>query len=89
MTTGARLLYAHDPVPELDERVGLMIVEAPLAAQLIAEHRAEAVDRVSNNESMRFVEGSPANLAARDALRQAHEAAAGARKRRAAAERPK
>jgi len=89
MTTGARLLYAHDPVPELDERVGLMIVEAALAATLVAECRAEAVDRVSNNDSMRFVDGSPANLAARDALRQAREAALAARKRRAAAERPK
>lgn len=63
-------VFAFDPLEELDEREGLVSVQEVLAERLIAERRAERVaDHVM--DAGRFVPGSPAYLAARDALRAA------------------
>lgn len=66
----AVLLFAFDPVDELDGHEGLLTAEAPLAELLIAEHRAERIEDHAT-VSMRYVRGSDAHAAARDALRAA------------------
>jgi len=65
---GIVIICAFDPVDELEGRSGVLGVEAELGGRLIAEHRAELVETY-RSDSMRFVAGSTAFNAARDALR--------------------
>jgi hypothetical protein len=62
------VIFAFDPVDELDGRAGVLVVADELAGRLIAEHRAERVDEYCN-DSLRYVTGSAANLEAAAALR--------------------
>ena len=69
MTMGSILIIcAFDPVDELDGKAGVFAVDAELAGRLVAEHRVELV-RDYASDSMRFVPGSEAYIAAREALR--------------------
>jgi hypothetical protein len=86
MSAGLVMVFAHDPVAELNGAAGAILVEPELAERLVDECRAERIDASTINDSLRFVAGSPANLAARAALQRAREALP-ARKRRAPAER--
>jgi hypothetical protein len=70
------LVFAFDPVPELEERAGLLPCAPELAARLVAEHRVEALEPHRSAEHLRYVAGSPAWAAARAALRQAAASAA-------------
>lgn len=67
---GVVIVYAFDPVDELEARSGVLAVEAVLGHRLIAEHRAELMAGHAN-ESMRYVRGSTAHQHAHDALRAA------------------
>lgn len=67
------IVYAFDPVDELDGALGLLVLSADLAGRLIGEHRVEAVG-AHVHAPLRFVTGSAANVAARQALRDAREA---------------
>jgi hypothetical protein len=62
------IVFAFDPVDELDGRAGVLVVEDELAGRLIAEHRAERVEEHCT-DSLRYVTGSAANLEAAAALR--------------------
>lgn len=64
------ILYAFDPIHELEGRSGIVVVERALAERLIAEHRAESME-THRNEAMRYVTGSAANLAAAASMRDA------------------
>jgi hypothetical protein len=76
------IVYAFDPVAELRDAMGLLVLSAELAGRLVAEHRVEVVgDHI--NAPLRFVAGSAANVAARDALRAAR-AGPGTRARKVA-----
>jgi hypothetical protein len=75
------LVYAFEPLPELDGRSGVIALDAADADTLVAALRVERIEPHCN-EAMRYVEGSDANRAARDALHAAHRQAA-ARARRA------
>jgi len=70
MTAVAVIVFAFDPVDELEGRVGVIAAEPDLAQRLVTEHRAELVEPYCN-DTMRFVAGSAAFVAARDALRAA------------------
>jgi hypothetical protein len=72
MTALAVIVFAFDPVDELEGRVGVIAAEPDLARRLIAEHRAELVEPYCN-DTMRFVAGSAAHQAAGDALRAARD----------------
>jgi hypothetical protein len=61
MTT--TIVFAFEPVPELEGRSGVCVVDHVLAEQLIAEGRAEDFE-AHRGESMRYVTGSAANVAA-------------------------
>lgn len=80
---GLVVIFAFDPVEELDGGAGLLSVAEELADRLVAESRAERIDG-HQNDSLRFVTGSAANLAAGDALR-AKRGHVGVRKVRSAA----
>lgn len=67
------IVYAFDPVEELDHARGLLVLSAELAGRLAAEHRVEVVGE-HIHASLRFVEGSAAHAAAREALRAARAA---------------
>jgi hypothetical protein len=69
---GARLVLvcAFDPVAELGNQSGILALPTELAGRLIAEHRVEAASAHST-EALRFVPGSSAFEAARQALRDA------------------
>jgi hypothetical protein len=62
------VIFAFDPVDELEGRSGVIVCAGDLAGRLIAEHRAEDLES-HRNESMRYVTGSAANLEAAAALR--------------------
>jgi hypothetical protein len=67
------IVFAFDPIDELGDAHGLLVLSAELAGRLIAEHRAEATaPHIAS--PMRFVVGSAAHDAAREALRAAREA---------------
>lgn len=67
---GVVLVCAFDPVAELGNASGLLALSTELAARLIAERRVEATaDHAS--EPLRYVRGSRAYAAARQALRDA------------------
>ena len=72
MSALAIVIFAFDPVDELEGRVGVIATEPEVGQRLVDEHRAEFID-AHRNESLRFVAGSPAYLAARDALRAARD----------------
>jgi hypothetical protein len=90
--SGLVFVFAFDPIEELEGREGVLLVRPELAESLIARHHAEDLE-AHGKESMRFVAGSPAHAAARDALRAARAAApaanapSGPRKARAPAKR--
>ena len=65
------VVFAFDPVDELEGRAGVLVVADDLAERLVAEHRAELLE-AHRNESMRYVTGSAANLEAAAALRASH-----------------
>ena len=75
MNGGVTIVYAFDPVEELENRSGLLPVPTEQAERLVAEHRVERVSEHTNS-SMRYVAGTNANEAARDALRAARGEAA-------------
>ena len=62
------VVFAFDPVDELEGRSGVLVVADDLAERLIAEHRAELLED-HRDEAMRYVVGSAANLEAAAALR--------------------
>jgi hypothetical protein len=62
------VVFAFDPVPELGERTGILVCTAELAYQLVSEHRAERMGEHAN-DGLRYVAGSTAHAAAREALR--------------------
>jgi len=66
----AVIVFAFDPVDELDGQVGVIAAESDLARRLVAEFRVELVEAYCT-DSMRFVAGSAAYQAAGDALRTA------------------
>ena len=66
------IVFAFDPVAELDDATGLLVLSAELAGRLIAEHRAEPT-APHLGHPMRFVVGSHAYTAARQALRDARD----------------
>jgi hypothetical protein len=68
--TALVIVFAFDPVDELEGRVGVIAAEPELGGRLLSEHRAELVE-THCTDSMRFVAGSEAYLAAREALRAA------------------
>ena len=68
------IIFAFDPVDELQGRTGALPADAELAGRLIAEHRAELVETYIA-DSMRYVSGSDSFNAARDALRAARASA--------------
>lgn len=69
---GIVIVYAYDPVEALG--AGVLVLDAEVGGRLVAEHRAELIE-THRHEPMRFVAGSAANLAARDALRAARSEA--------------
>ena len=66
------VVFAFDPVAELAGRSGVLVVSRELAERLICEHRAEDLES-HRGESMRYVAGSVANIAAAAALREARD----------------
>jgi hypothetical protein len=64
------ILFAFDPVDELEGRAGVLVVAEDLAVRLLEERRAELLED-HRNKSMRYVTGSAANLEAAAALRSA------------------
>lgn len=76
MTTNELVLvFAFDPVLELGGQMGILCLPRAQADRLVAEHLLEeTAPHVSI--PMRYVPGSPAFAAAREALRQAREGAA-------------
>lgn len=64
------IVFAFEPVDELEGRSGIAVVDAELAALLIAEHRAELMEG-HQTESMRYVTGSAAYVGAAAELRAA------------------
>ena len=69
---GIVIVFAFDPVEELQDGTGLLPADAELAERLVAEHRAERPQDHAG-ESMRYVAGSAAFNSARDALRSARD----------------
>jgi hypothetical protein len=69
---GTVLLYAFEPVEELEGRAGVAVVEEVLAKRLIEEHRAERIEDHATC-SMRYVRGSPEHLRAANELREARD----------------
>jgi hypothetical protein len=67
---GVVIIFAFDPVDELEGGAGALVADAELGHRLVAEHRAELLD-VRGRESNRYVIGSAAHAAARDELRTA------------------
>jgi hypothetical protein len=67
------IVFAFDPVAELDDRTGLLPCASDLAERLIAEHRVERPG-VHVHEALRYMRGSLAHAAARDELRRARSA---------------
>ena len=77
------LVYAFESLDELDGRSGVIAMDDGDAEVLVAAHRVELIEPHCR-EAMRYVEGSAANMAARQALAHARRQAT-ARARRAAA----
>ena len=67
---GVTIVYAYDPVDELQGRTGVLPAPRALADQLVAEHRVERLGSHIGSP-MRFTPGTPAFQAAREALRKA------------------
>lgn len=67
---GVLIVYAFDPLDELEHARGILALPAELAGRLIAEHRVEAMAEHAG-EALRYVAGSSAHEAARQALRLA------------------
>jgi len=65
------IVFAFDPVPELEDRVGFMSCTPEVAARLVDAHRVETMDARRATDGLRYVAGSAAWSAARDALRAA------------------
>lgn len=72
---GVLIVYAFDPVGELGDALGILVLPAELAARLVAERRVELM-REHAGEALRYVSGSLAHEAARQALRMARAQAA-------------
>lgn len=68
MSGGIVIVFAFDPVEELEGRCGMLQADAELGGRLVAEHRAELPGGHAG-DSMRYVTGSAAFAGARDALR--------------------
>lgn len=66
------IVFAFEPVPELEGRSGVCVVTEALGARLIEEGRAEDLE-AHRSDSMRYVTGSAANLDAAAALRESRD----------------
>jgi hypothetical protein len=66
------IVFVFEPVPELQGRTGMCVVEAALAARLIDEALAEDPGKHAG-DSLRYVTGSAAHDAAAAALRESRD----------------